>query len=108
VHAPVHGEGGTDREGPQRIEREKGRTGNDSAPDRTGPRGRERRGTRVGEATGADRSAPAGRGRERERERVGQKAAADRRARGLARPSWAGFPFSFSLDFLIPFSVSFL
>jgi hypothetical protein len=69
VHAPVHGEGGTDREGPQRIEREKGRTGNDSAPDRTGPWGRERRGTRVGEATGADRSAPAGRGRERERAR---------------------------------------
>jgi hypothetical protein len=25
------------------------------------------------------------------------------RARGLARPSWAAFPFSFSLDFLIPF-----
>jgi hypothetical protein len=44
---------------------------------------------------------------ERERERGGEKVAADRRARLSgsvgARPGWAAFPFSFSLDFLIPF-----
>jgi hypothetical protein len=57
------------------TQREKGCTGNGSAPGRTGPRERDRRGTRVGEATGADRSAPAG----RERERAREKAAADRR-----------------------------
>jgi hypothetical protein len=51
ARAPVHGEGsegGTDREGPRRREREKGRAGKGSAPGRTGPRDRERRGTLVG------------------------------------------------------------
>jgi hypothetical protein len=62
----------------------------------------------VGEATDADRLALAG--REREKGCAEEKAAADRRGppvrrRGLAgaRPNWADFPFSFSLDFLIAF-----
>jgi hypothetical protein len=70
--------------------------------------------------TGADRSAQLGseRGREGARERelpltggVRLSSGAGARARGLAGPTWAGWaalPFSFSLDFLIPFSISFL
>jgi hypothetical protein len=41
------GEGGADREGPQRRER-RGVRGNDSASGRTGPRGREGKGVRGG------------------------------------------------------------
>jgi hypothetical protein len=63
--------------------------------------------------TSADKLAPAGRERERERARE-RGTAADRRGphvRRRGRPSWLGqaglvwaaFPFSFSLDFLIPF-----
>jgi hypothetical protein len=75
----------------------------------------EREEKRAGEETGADRSAPLGSEREREGERerelpltggVRLSGGAGARARGLAGPSWAGwaaFPFSFSLDFLIPF-----
>jgi hypothetical protein len=50
AHASVHdegGEGGTDREGPRRRERERekrGHAGNDSAPGSVGPRDREKRG----------------------------------------------------------------
>jgi hypothetical protein len=70
--------------------------------------------------TRAKQLAPTGRPQwaesERKRERTGEKAAADRRGppvrrrgRAGARPGWAelgcsgAFPFSFSLDFLIPF-----
>jgi hypothetical protein len=65
--------------------------------------------------TGADRSAPLDSEREREGAREGELpliggvrmlGGASERARRLAGPSWAGwaaFPFSFSLDFLIPF-----
>jgi hypothetical protein len=63
AHVPVHGdrgEGGTDREGPWRREREEGCAGNGSAPGESGPQDRERRGTRADEATGDDRSAPLG------------------------------------------------
>jgi hypothetical protein len=120
AHAPVHGgggEGGTEREGPRRREREKrGARGNDSVPGRTGPRDRERRGTRAGEATGTNRSAPAGRGRERER--AGEKDAADRwipPARRHGRAAWLGragllgyFSFFFFSGFSNSFSISFL
>jgi hypothetical protein len=62
----------------------------------------EREEKRVGEETGADRSAPLG----SEREREGCQATRARgRAAWLGRAGlvWAAFPFSFSLDFLIPF-----
>jgi hypothetical protein len=70
--------------------------------------------------TCADRSAPLGSEREREGAREGNlpltggvrlSGGAGTRARGLAGPTWAGwaaFPFSFSLDFLIPFPFLFL
>ena len=81
-------------------EREKGRTGQRLSAWQRGPvRQRGKRGVE-GETTGADRSALAGRERASERERGGEKAAADRwippvrrRGReawlGRARPSWA-------------------
>jgi hypothetical protein len=62
--------------------------------------------------TGADRSAPLGSEREREgarEEELPLTGGAGARARGreawLGRAGlvWAAFPFSFSLDFLIPF-----
>jgi hypothetical protein len=75
AHAPVHGEcggGGTDRAGPQRRERRKGRAGQRLGEWRSGPvRQREKGSTRVKE-TGDDRSAPVGRERERERARAGE------------------------------------
>jgi hypothetical protein len=60
------GEGGADREGPRRRERERrGTRGNGSVSGRTCPRGREGRGAwGRGEATGADKLAPLGRERE--------------------------------------------
>jgi hypothetical protein len=58
------GEGGADREGPRRRERERrGAWGNGSASGRTGLRGAEGRG-RGGEATGANMLASLGRERE--------------------------------------------
>jgi hypothetical protein len=64
AHSPVHdggGEGGTDREGPQRREREKrDARGNGSAPSEPGPRDREREEGHAGEETGVDRLAPLG------------------------------------------------
>jgi hypothetical protein len=69
--------------------------------------------------TGADRSAPLDSEREREGAREGElpltggvrlSGGAGARARGLVGPTWAGwaaFPYSFSLDFLIPFSFLF-
>jgi hypothetical protein len=65
AHSLVHGrrgEGGSDREGPWRRERGKGRSGQRLSNWRTGPvRQREKR---AGEETGADRSAPLGSERE--------------------------------------------
>jgi hypothetical protein len=102
AHAPVHsehGEGGTDREGPWRREREEGR---------------------MGEETSADSSAPLCRESERERARERKLpltggshllGSAGARARGLAGPSWAGwaaFTFFFFSGFSNSFSISFL
>jgi hypothetical protein len=72
------GEGGTDREGLRRRERERrGARGNCSVSGRTGPRGGEGKGARGGGgATGADKLAPLG--REREGEARGAETAADR------------------------------
>jgi hypothetical protein len=73
AHALVHGERGggrTDRAGPRRRERRKGRAGQRLGDWRSGPvRQRERGRARV-KKTGADRLAPAG--RERDRERAGE------------------------------------
>jgi hypothetical protein len=73
AHALVHGERGggrTDRAGPRRRERRKGRAGQRLGDWRSGPvRQRERGRVRV-KKTGADRLAPAG--RERDRERAGE------------------------------------
>jgi hypothetical protein len=96
---------------------ERGAQGNDSGTGEPGPRGRERRSVRV------KKSAPIGwpewAESERERERARERVVADRwgppvrrHRRAGARPGWAElgrlgcwatFPFSFSLDFLIPF-----
>jgi hypothetical protein len=74
AHAPVHSERGggrTDRTGPRRRERRKGRGGQRLDDWRSGPtRQRGRGSTRVKE-TGADRSAPLGSEREREGAREG-------------------------------------
>jgi hypothetical protein len=79
AHAPVHDEheeGGTDRAGPRRRERKRGRAGQWLGNWRTGPaRQRERRCARAKE-TGTDRSAPLGSERENERAR---KTGTDRR-----------------------------
>jgi hypothetical protein len=113
AHALVHGErgeGGTDKEGPRRREREEGHAGNGPAPGESGPRGKERRGTRAGEATGANRSTPLDRDRERERarERKLLLTGGARLSGGAgAWPNWAELgccaAFPFSLDFLIHF-----
>jgi hypothetical protein len=73
----------------------------------------EREDKHAGEETGANKSAPMGRERESERAsgRESCRSQVDPTcqaawARGLAGPSWASwaaFPFSFSLNFLIPF-----
>jgi hypothetical protein len=107
-------EGGTDSEGPRRRERE-GAHGATTRCLAERALETEKEEGRAGEATGANKSAPLG------HEREGGKGARDRlpltggarlsaaagaRARGLARPSWAGFGekgFSFFLNFLIPF-----
>jgi hypothetical protein len=79
-------------------------------------RQRERERERAGKKTGTDRLVPLGRERESERaqktgaNRRGPPVRGGRRARGT-RPGglvWAAFPFSFSLNFLIPFSLLFL
>jgi hypothetical protein len=66
----------------------------------------------VGEVTGTDRSVPLGSEREREGAREGElpptggvrlSGGAGARARGLAGPAGLLSPFSFSLNFLIPF-----
>jgi hypothetical protein len=79
AHSLVHGErgeGGTDRTGPSRRERKRGRAGQQLGNWRTRPtRQREIRGVRAKE-TGVDRSAPLGSERENERAR---KTGADRR-----------------------------
>jgi hypothetical protein len=78
------GEGGTDREGPWRREREKGCVGQRLGDLRTGPvRQREERGARAGEVA-ADRGSHLSGG-------------------AGARPGWAALPFSFSPDFPIVF-----
>jgi hypothetical protein len=75
-----HGEGGADRGGPRRREREKGRAGQRLGDWRTGPvRQREEGGT--GEEIGADNLAPLGSERERE-------GAQERKLRG--RTAWLG------------------
>jgi hypothetical protein len=115
AHALVHdecGEGGSDREGPRRREREEGRAGQRLSDWRTRPaRQREKRGAK-GETTCADRSTPPGRERERERARERKRplTGGSHLSGGTGvRPGWAElgcwgtFPFSFSLDFLIPF-----
>jgi hypothetical protein len=112
---PVHGEcggGGTDRAAHGAEREERGARGNGSTTSDPGPRDRERGSARVKE-TCADRSAPLGSEREREGAREGNlpPACQAARARGLAGSTWAGwasFPFSFSLDFLIPFLFLFL
>jgi hypothetical protein len=59
------GEGGPDKGGPRRREREKGRTGQRLGVWQNGPAGqRGKRGAQAGEATGADKLAPLGRERE--------------------------------------------
>jgi hypothetical protein len=115
AHAPVHGEGGeggTDREGPRRREREK--RGAWATTQRLAKRAREIE--REEGRLRAKQLAPTGRPQraESERERARERkppltggshlsGGAGARARGLAGPSWAAFPFSFSLDFLIAF-----
>jgi hypothetical protein len=106
--------GGTDKEGPRRREREKGRTGQRlSAWQHRPARQRGKRGVE-GKTTSADRSSPAG--RERERESAGDKATADRwiplvRRRGhaawLGRARLLGY-FFFFFGFSNSFSISFL
>jgi hypothetical protein len=97
------------------AEREKGARGARAQQLANQSRETERGEGSAGEETGVDRSAPLGIERERESALEGELAltggarlsgGAGAQARGLARPSWAGwaaFPFSFSLDFLIPF-----
>jgi hypothetical protein len=94
------------------AEKEKGTCGATARQLVNRAREAEREEGHAGEETGTDRSAPLGSERERG-ECVGERAAADRRGppvrrrgRAAARPGgagWATFPFSFSLDFLIPF-----
>jgi hypothetical protein len=106
AHAPVHsgrGEGGSNKAGPRRRERKGDARGQRLGAGEPGPRNRER-----GRASG------------RWRRQVGsteQRAREGGRARGElpltggvrlsggagARPGWAAFSFSCSLDFLIPF-----
>jgi hypothetical protein len=97
------------------LEREKGTRGATTQQLANRARETEKEEGRAGEETGADRLAPLGSERERGRARgrglpltggVRLSGGAGVRARGLAGPSWGGwaaFPFSFSLDFLIPF-----
>jgi hypothetical protein len=117
-------EGGADREGPQRRDREKGRAGNGSAPDRMGPRDREGRGTRR-RSNWRRQVSPTGH-RARGREGSAGQTAADRRGppvrggrRADARHEWAElgwfgpkwlflfpeFPNSFSIYFSLGFSI---
>jgi hypothetical protein len=117
AHALVHDEcreGGSDREGPRRREREKrDARGNGSATGEPGPRGRGRREALRGKQhapTGRPHRAESERERERERERKRPLTGGSHLSGGTgARPGWAElgcwgtFPFSFSLDFLIPF-----
>jgi hypothetical protein len=94
VHALVHGERGegeTDREGPQQRERKGGAR---ATAQRLAARARE---TEREEGRARERQlAPTGRPQWAERERVGEKAAADRRGppvrqrgRACVRPNWA-------------------
>jgi hypothetical protein len=114
ARALVHGrrgEGGADRGGPRCRERGRARGGNGSTTGKTGPQGRERRGAR-GRRNRRRQPGPTGQ-REGERVRGGgscrlqvEPTCQAARARGLARPSWAGWatlPFSFFLNFLIAF-----
>jgi hypothetical protein len=122
AHAPVHGERGgsrTNRAGPRRKERRKGCAGQLLDDWRSGPT-RQRERERTGKKTGADRLAPLGNERGREGAREGElllaggvrmSDGAGAQACGLAGSTWAGwaaFPFSFSLNFLIPFPFLFL
>jgi hypothetical protein len=118
AHASVHcerGEGGTDRVGPRHRERRKGRAEQWLGDWRTGP-ARQTEREHAGKKTGADRLVPLGRERESERAR---KTGAHRRGppvrgggpapgTGPGGLVWAAFPFSFSLNFLIPFPFLFL
>jgi hypothetical protein len=118
----VHGErggGGTDKAGPRRRERRKGDArGQRLGTGEPGPRDRERE--RAGEENHRRQVGPTGQ-RAREGGRARGITAADRRGppvrrhgRAGAWPGWAkwagwvAFPFSFSLDFLIPFLFLFL
>jgi hypothetical protein len=98
---PVHGEherGGTDKAGPRRRERRKGRAGQRLDDWRSWP-ARQRERERAGEVTGADRSAPTGREREREHAQERGSAADKRRGRAawLCRlgPAELLYPFLF-------------
>jgi hypothetical protein len=90
------GEGGTDRGGPRRREREKGRVGQRLVDWRTGP-ARQRESEREGEETGTDNLAPLGSEREREgaRERKlpligGSHLSGGAGARACGRAAWLG------------------
>jgi hypothetical protein len=90
---PRRVQGGSDREGPRRRERErgKGHSGQQLSNWRTGPT-RQREEKRADEETGADRSAPLGSDREREgaRERELPLTGEVRLSGGTgARPGWA-------------------
>jgi hypothetical protein len=75
AHAPVHGErggGGTDRAGPRRRERRKGRAGQWLSDWRSGPTRQREIGSERAKETGVDRLAPLGSEREREGTREGE------------------------------------
>jgi hypothetical protein len=123
ARALVHsgrGEGGADRGGPTaQRERERGRTRVTARrTDKAGPRGRGGEG-RGGEGNWCRQPGPTGK-REGKSECAGKgppltggthlSGDVGARARGLAGSSWAGWAalaFSFSLDFLICFSIPF-
>jgi hypothetical protein len=117
AHSPIHGgrgEGVSDREGPRRRERGKGRSRQRLSNWRTEPvRQRERRSERVKKSAQTGRPQWAESERESVRERELPLIGGVRLSGGVgARPGWAelgrlgcraAFPFSFYLDFLIPF-----
>jgi hypothetical protein len=120
AHALVHGERGggrTDRVGPRRRERRKGRVGQRLDDWRSGPARQRERGSKRAKETGADRLAPLGSGREREGARE-RGTAADRRGppvKRRGRAAWLGlvgrlgcFLFFFFSGFSNSFSISFL
>jgi hypothetical protein len=108
AHAPVHGEHGegrTDRVGPRRRGRRKGRAGQRLDDWQSGPARQREKGSAQAKGTGTDRSGPLGSKRESERARKtgadmrGPPVRGGRRARGTG-PS--GLVWAEMVSFLFP------